>query len=124
MRPYREVGKTLTSMLRVASTTRHTRNIMVDHNNSDIIGLDDEIEMRDIGISKDKMYELPLNGVSKVITIVSAHRFIILYRATDQDEYAVLAICSGQFHVTGALQGQIAIQGDYSEPTRCSIVYS
>lgn len=121
---YRESGKALTSVLTLTATTARTRNVAINHNTSARITVDDDFVQRDIGISKDKTYVLPINSIKKCITITASHRFLILYRPNESVDFALLMVSTGQFHLMGVLTGQIAIQGDYDTDTRCNIVYS
>lgn len=121
---YRESGKTLTSVLTVVATTSRTRNVACNHNSSVRINVEDDFVQTSIGITKTKTHVIPYNAIKKGITITASHRFLILYRSNEDSEFNMISISTGQFHLMGAIVGQLAIQGDYDDETRCSIVYS
>lgn len=121
---YRESGKTITSVLNVVLTTSKTRNIAATHNTSARIAVSDNFTQVDVGITKNITHVIPYNAIKKCVTITASHRFLVLYRPNEDSEFSMIAISTGQFHLMGALVGQLAIQGDYDDETRCSIVYS
>ncbi|MGL5013347.1 MAG: hypothetical protein ACRC6V_03530 [Bacteroidales bacterium] len=121
---YRESGKTLTSVLSITTTTTRTRDTSLTHNTSARLTVDDDFTQLSIGISKTKTYVIPLDAIKKCITITGSHRFLVLYRPNESIEFSVLAVSTGQFHLMGAFVGQLAIQGDYVDETRLSLVYS
>ena len=121
---YRESGKTLTSVLSIVATTSRTRDAAITHNSSTRLTVDDDFTQVSIGISKTKTHIIPIDAIKKCITITGSHRFLVLSRPNEASEFSLFAISTGQFHLMGAFVGQLAVQGDYVDETRLSLVYS
>lgn len=121
---YRELARTLTIDVACHLTALRTRSTMFRQKASARLNADNNLTQIDISVSETEVYTLPMNGIQKVLLLSAPHRFKIFYRATELDEFAQFSVCDGIYSHVGPIMGQIQIVGDYTEPVRCTVVYS
>lgn len=121
---YRELDRTLTIEVASHITTFKTRGTAFRQKQSVKIGSGESLTTRDIGISESEGFDLPMNGITKVLMVTSPHRFKIMYRPDEASEFVLLAVCEGLYTNTGIIMGQIRLVGDYTDPVRCTVVYA
>lgn len=121
---YRETERTLTVEVAGHLTTLKTRGTAFRQKQSVKIGSNENLTTRDIGISESEGFDLPMNGITKVLMITSPHRFKIMYRPDEMSDYVLLSVCEGLYANTGIILGQIRLVGDYTDHVRCTVVYA
>jgi hypothetical protein len=120
----RQTGRTLTTSFAVVSTTINTKDTKIRGDDSVRITVSDRLVEQEIALSVSTEFELPINCVSKILAITSAHKFKIFYRAVETQDYIFFAVCDKQFLFNGALLGQFKIVGEYDIETLIKIIYA
>jgi hypothetical protein len=121
---YREPDRTLVVDVAANLVALHTNQPLMRQKLPTLITASDNFTTTDVSLSTEKFFDLPMSAVTKILMVSAAHRFIIMHRDTELDEFRLLAVCNGLFVQQGVLMGQIRLIGDYEEAIRCTVVYA
>lgn len=120
---YRQTGRTLTTSFAVTSTTINTKDVKIRGDDSVRVTSTDKLVEQEVALSVTTEFELPINCVSKILAITSAHKFKIFYRSIETQDYIFFAVCDKQFLFNGAILGQFKIVGEYDIETLIKVIY-
>lgn len=121
---YRQNSKTLVVDLAVNLVALHTNTPVARQKQPTLITPDDVLVTKEVGISTTQSHDLEFNCVTKILMLTAAHRFIVMHRDTETEDFRLLGVCNGLFVHTGSLMGQIRLVGDYEEAISCTVVYA